>query len=164
MNRTKSRIQFHRKKSGKTNYKKRLELLKSRKDRLVIRKTNKYLIIQMVKYEAKGDRVVVSTNSKELVKLGWKNSCKNIPACYLTGLLLGKKAKEKGLKEAILDIGLQTPIKGSKLFAALKGLIDLGLNVPSSEQIFPVNERIQGKHISDKIVKDFELTKNKIMK
>jgi len=157
-------MQYHRKTSGKTNYKKRLELLKSRKDRIVIRRTNKYLVLQIIKYEPAGDRVLAAVTSKALQKLGWKHSCKNLPAGYLTGLLLGKKAIEKKLKEGVLDLGLQTPIKGSKVYAVLKGVLDGGLKVPSSNEIFPNDERIQGKHISDKITKDFESIKAKIIK
>ncbi|MBC8500465.1 MAG: 50S ribosomal protein L18 [DPANN group archaeon] len=164
MSKTKTRIQYHRKREGKTNYKKRLKLLQSRVDRLVIRKTNKYVVVQIVKYGFVGDKVLISTNSKELQKLGWKNSCKNIPASYLTGLLLGKKANEKKLKEAILDLGLQTPIKHSKLYAVLKGVMDSGVEVPSSKDIFPSDERIKGNYISDKVSKDFEIIKAKIMK
>ncbi|MBU0471429.1 MAG: 50S ribosomal protein L18 [Nanoarchaeota archaeon] len=164
MRRTKARLPYHRKISGRTNYKKRLELLKSGKDRLVVRKTNKHLIMQIIRYEPAGDKVVVSANSKELTKEGWKNSCKNLSACYLTGLLLGKKAKDKKLTQAVLDIGLQTPVKGSKLFASLKGIIDSGISIPASKEVFPNDDRISGKHISAKIEKDFELLKNKLMK
>lgn len=164
MNKAKKRIQFHRKTSGKTNYKKRLNLLKSRKNRLVIRRTNKYIIVQIVGYEPKGDKVFVTINSKQLQKQGWKHSCKNIPACYLTGFLLGKIAGEKKLEKAILDLGLQTSIKGSRVYAVVKGVIDAGMDLHSSEDIFPPEDRIQGKHISDKISKDFEALRVKIKK
>ncbi|MAG38744.1 50S ribosomal protein L18 [Candidatus Woesearchaeota archaeon] len=160
----KTRLSYSRKIKGKTNYKKRLELLKSRKNRLVIRRTNKYIIIQIVSYESDGDKILASVNSKELKKLGWKNSCKNISASYLTGLLLGKKAEDKKLKEAILDLGLQTHIKGSSLYSALKGVVDSGFKVPVSKKVFPPTDRIEGKHISEKISKEFEGLKNKILK
>jgi len=163
MNR-KTRLDFKRKRDGKTNYKRRLALLKGRIDRLVVRKTNKYLIVQIVRYEPNGDKVLVSANSKELLKLGWTSSCKNIPAGYLTGLVLGKKANEKKLTESIVDLGLQTPIKGSRLYAVIKGVIDSGLNVPASEEVFPPEDRLKGTHISDKLLKDFETLKNKLAK
>lgn len=164
MNKTKTRMQYHRKQSGKTNYKKRLKLLQSRKDRLVIRRTNKYLVIQLTRYEPAGDKILISATSKELVKLGWKHSCKNIPACYLAGLILGTKATTSKIKGGILDLGLQTSKKGSRLYAALKGVIDSGVNIPSSEDIFPSEDRINGKHISNKVSKDFESIKSKIIK
>ncbi|MBU1201681.1 MAG: 50S ribosomal protein L18 [Nanoarchaeota archaeon] len=160
----KIKFEYRRKREGKTNYKRRLALLKSRKDRLVIRKTNNYLIAQIVRYEPDGDKVLVSANSKELQKLGWKNSCKNIPASYLTGLILGKKASEKKIKEAIVDLGLQTPIKGSRLYSLIKGVVDSGMSVPASEDVFPPKERLTGSHISDKISKEFETLKNKLAK
>jgi len=158
----KSRLQFKRKREGKTNYRKRLNLLKSRTDRLVIRKTNQYVLAQIVSYEPAGDKVLVGVSSKQLLKIGWKYSAKNIPASYLTGFLLAKKATEKKVKKAILDLGLQTPKKGSRLYAVLKGVIDGGVNVPSSDEIFPSQERINGAHISDKMIKDFESVKSKI--
>lgn len=163
MNKTKTRIQYHRKKLGKTNYKKRLKLLQSRKDRVVIRRTNKYIVIQLTRYEPAGDKILVSTTSKELIKIGWKHSCKNIPACYLAGLMLGIKATTSKIKEGILDLGLQTPKKGSRLYAALKGVIDSGVDIPSSDDIFPSEDRINGKHISDKVTKDFDVIKSKII-
>lgn len=159
----KTRIQYHRKKSGKTNYRKRLELLKNRTTRLVIRRSNKYLIAQIVAYEPSGDKVLIGTTSKELLKQGWKHSCKNIPASYLAGMMLGKKAQEKKIKKAILDLGLQTPAKGSKIYSLLKGAIDAGLEVPASDSIFPSEERIQGKHLSEKVNKDFEAIKKKLI-
>jgi large subunit ribosomal protein L18 len=58
-------------------------------------------------------------------------------------------AKEKGIKEAILDIGYQKSIPGSRLFAVLKGVIDNGLSVPHSDDILPKEDRILGKHIAD---------------
>lgn len=162
-------VPLRRKRSGKTNYKKRLQLLKGGKNRLVIRKSNTQIILQIIKYETDGDKVQVTVQSKELEKNhGWKHSHKNTPAAYLAGLLLAKKAKEKGIKEAILDLGLQSPMKGNKLYAALKGAIDGGLNVPASEDIFPAEERIKGEHVGSylekhkTITQDFESTKSKI--
>ncbi|MBT3583115.1 50S ribosomal protein L18, partial [Candidatus Woesearchaeota archaeon] len=40
-------VKFRRRRAGKTNYHNRLALLLSRKPRLVIRKTNKYIICQI---------------------------------------------------------------------------------------------------------------------
>lgn len=139
---------FRRKREGKTNYKKRLTMLKSQKPRLVIRKTNKQIIIQIVEYLPDGDRVVCGVNSVSLKKLGWKYACNNLPACYLAGLILGKKAIAKKMNEAIVDVGLQTPVAGSRIYAGLKGVVDSGLKVPVSEDIFPAPERLSGKHIT----------------
>ncbi len=163
------KIEFRRKSEGKTDYKKRLSLLISRKPRLVIRKSLKNMTAQIVGYDEKGDKILASSHSSNIVKLGWKHSKNNIPACYLVGLLLGKMALNNKVKEAIVDTGLQTIIKGSKLFAVVKGATDAGLKIPYSEEIMPSEERIKGKHISDynqkskDITKDFESLKQKIM-
>ena len=163
-------IPFKRKRQGRTNYKKRLTLLKSKKLRLVVRKTNKQILIQIVKYEPDGDKVICGVSSSSLKKQGWKYSFNSIPACYLAGLMLGKKALADKVDEAILDVGLQTPVSGSRLYAAVKGVVDAGLNVPVSEETFPSDERLSGKHIADykkekaNITKDFEDLKNKLNK
>lgn len=121
-------------------------LLKSKFPRLVVRKTNKNIIAQIVKYSPKGDVVVSSSTSKELKKYEWPLSRSNIPTAYLVGFLLAKKTPEK---KAIFDMGLQTPVAGSKLFAVIKGCVDGGLDVPYSEEVLPDEDRIKGKHISD---------------
>lgn len=163
-------IRHRRKREGKTNYKKRLELLKGRKNRLVVRKTNSQFIIQIVKHHEDGDKVIQTTESKELTKLGWKHNLKNTPTAYLTGILAGKKAKENKIKEAILDLGLQTPRKNSKLYAIIKGAKESGLNIPVNEEIYPSEDRIQGKHIAQHeekhktITEDLQQIKQKILK
>jgi large subunit ribosomal protein L18 len=138
---------YRRKRQGKTNYKKRIKFLMSKKPRLVVRKTNTQVILQVVEYASDGDKVVCGVNSGILKKAGWKYSCNNLPACYLAGLFLGKKAKAKQVKELILDAGLQTLVPGSRIYAALKGVIDAGVRVPVSEKVFPPHDRLTGKHI-----------------
>lgn len=161
-------IKYRRKREGKTNYKKRLNLLKSQTTRLIIRKTNTKITMQLIQYQPDGDKVITTTNSTELKKLGWTHSYKNIPAAYLTGLLMGKKAKEHKIQTAILDLGLNTPRKGSRIYSALKGIIDAEIKIPTNEEIFPTQERIQGEHITKylekhkAITQDFEKIKNTI--
>ncbi len=159
-------VKYRRKREGKTHYKKRLEYLKSGKDRLIIRRSNTQVVLQIVRYEEQGDKVLVTFQSKNLDKLGWKFSKKSLPACYLAGLQLGKLAQSKGAKSAILDLGLQTPMSGSRLYAALKGVVDSGFKVPTSQDIFPDEERLSGKHIPDadkkQIPQTFETLKSKI--
>lgn len=155
-------IHYRRKREGRTHYKKRLELLKGAKDRLVIRRSNTAFTLQIVRYKADGDKVITTVHSKELAKLGWVFSNKSIPAAYLSGLLLGKKAKDLGVTTAILDIGLQTPIAGSRIYAALKGVVDTGLAVPCSQKIFPSENRLLGKHIADS--KAINKTRTKYLK
>ena len=141
-------VQKRRKLEGKTNYKKRLKLLLSKKLRLVVRPSLKNIIVQIAEYYPKGDKIVVSAHSKELEKFGWKFNCGNIPAAYLTGLLIGSKAKTKEIKQCILDIGFNKPVKGSRIFACLKGAIDAGIEIPASKNVFPSENRIKGEHIT----------------
>ncbi len=145
--------QFRRKREGKTNYKKRLKLLQGGMLRLVIRRSSKNIITQIIEYNPKGDKVLVSASSKELEKFGWKCSRSNMPAAYLTGFLLGKKAMNKKFGRIVLDLGLAKMIKGGRICAALKGCLDAGLDVICDQSILPPDERIRGKHISDYAIK-----------
>lgn len=143
-------VAHRRRRQGRTNYRKRLDLLKSRNVRLVVRGSSKNMYCQLVEYNKNGDVVIASSSSKELSKFGWtaSNGTGNIPAAYLTGLLCGSKTKDKSIK-VILDIGVAQSSKGSKLYAALKGAIDGGLDVAHSNEAFPTDDRISGKHIAD---------------
>jgi large subunit ribosomal protein L18 len=141
-------VNYRRKREGRTNYKKRLSLLQSRKPRIIIRKTNRQIMLEVAEYAPDGDKIICGVSSIALKKLGWKYACNNLPACYLAGLLLGKKALAKKVKEAIADFGLHTPVAGSKLYAALKGAIDAGMNIPASEEVFPSEDRLKGKDIT----------------
>ena len=154
---------FKRKKLGKTNYRKRLKLLLARKPRLVVRKSLKNIIAQIVEYNEKGDKVILSAHSSELKKYGYDGNKGNIPSAYLVGLLIGNKAKKKDIKELILDIGLQNSVKGSRIYSVLKGCIDTGLNIPHSKDILPIEDRIKGKHIKNFDNSKFEAIKNKIL-
>ncbi len=140
-------VLYRRKREAKTDYKKRLTLLLSKKSRVVVRFTNARIIAQVVNFTPTGDKVIAGVDSFALKKLGWNYSCKNFPAAYLTGLLLGKKAAAAGAKEAVLDTGFKTPMKGGKQYAFLKGVLDGGLNVPHDDKIFPSEEKMSGKDI-----------------
>ena len=124
-----------RRREGKTNYLKRMRLLED---------AVKYTII-----------------SKKLLDYGWPkdkiNSLKSIPAAYLTGLTFGKSLKNE--KEAILDIGLIRSTKGSRIYAALKGIIDSGFNINHNKGILPREDKI----VNDKNRDFFEKVKNNIM-
>jgi large subunit ribosomal protein L18 len=145
----KYRVPFRRRREGKTDFRQRLGLLLSGKPRLVARKTLNNNIAQLISYDEKGDVVLVSAHSKELVKIGYKGHCGNIPAAYLTGLLLGKKAVKEGYEEAVLDIGLQRATKGAAIFAILKGALDAGMDIPYSEDVIADEERLNGTHIKN---------------
>lgn len=159
---------FRRKKETKTDYKQRLNLLKSGETRFVVRRTLKNVIIQAVQYEAKGDKILFTVTSKSLTKMGFKHSTSNIPAAYLTGMLAGKKALDMKIKSGILDMGLFGSVVGSRIYSALKGLVDAGVEIPCSAEVFPSEERVTGQHIAkhkgdESITKDVEELKNKIM-
>jgi len=143
-------VPYRRRREGKTNYRRRKKLILSGLPRLVARKTNRHIIAQIIEARVEGDRVIASAHSSELrKKYGWLGSLKNLPAAYLTGLLCGFKALNKGVKKAILDIGLHSPSKGARVFAVLKGCVDAGVEIPHSEEILPDENRIKGQHISD---------------
>jgi large subunit ribosomal protein L18 len=144
-----------RRKENRTNYQKRINLLKSRLPRLVFRKTNKYLIVQYVVSNGAQDSIKMGKNSKQLLKYGWPkeaiNSLKSTPASYLLGFLSGKEIQKEKLDTPIIDFGLQRVIKGTKLHAFIKGLIDSGLDIKSKKEAFPNEERILGKHMEKKL-------------
>lgn len=142
-------VPYRRRREGKTNYRKRKALIVSGKPRLVVRGSLKNIIAQIIVAKPHGDEVIVSAHSRELIKYGWRAPRGNVPAAYLTGFLCALKAKSMGVKEALLDIGLHTPSKGSRVFAALKGAIDAGLTIPHSEEILPDDSRVVGEHIAN---------------
>jgi large subunit ribosomal protein L18 len=96
-------------------------------------------------------------------KFNWKYSTSTTPAAYLTGVLAGKRAKDKGINECVLDIGRYPAITGSKIFAALKGITDAGLVCPYSQEKLPKEDRIMGKHLDKEIAPALTEIKNKIM-
>lgn len=142
------RVQVRRRREGKTDYKARKAFIVSGLPRLVARRSLKNIIVQIVVAKFGGDEVMVSAHSSELrKKYGWTASTGNVPAAYLTGFLCGLKAKKEGIAQAVLDIGLKAPTKGSRLFAVLNGALDAGLNVPHDESKL-AKERIKGEHIA----------------
>lgn len=142
-------VAFKRRIQARTNYRMRRSMILSKRPRLVARASLRYLVAQIVEAHPEGDKTLVSANSKELAKdFNWKAPCGNIPAAYLTGLLLGKRALSLGIDNAILDIGLQKPTKGAKIFAVLKGAIDAGMEIPHDEDVLPDDSRVMGGHIA----------------
>jgi len=135
-----------RRKEGKTDYSKRIKLLKSGRPRVLFRKTNRYIISQYVISKEAKDKVIIGVNSKSLLKYGWPKektgSLKSLSASYLTGYLMGKKILKNKLEEPIVDFGMIRTIHKTKVFAFLKGLIDSGIKVPCKEEAFPEEKRI----------------------
>ncbi|MEI6840348.1 MAG: 50S ribosomal protein L18, partial [Methanomicrobiales archaeon] len=72
---------------------------------------------------------------------------------------------------AVLDIGLNSATVGARVFAAMKGAVDAGLDVPFGESIIPAEERLKGGHIekfapdrAKGLVENVEMTMDAIMK
>jgi len=137
-------VEFRRKREGKTDYRKRVKLLASEKPRLVVRRRLNNFAVQLISYAPKGDLTLASAHSRELRKFDYKGHLGNVKSAYLAGFLCGKRALEKGHKAAVLDIGRATPTRGSNVFAALKGAIDAGLQIPHKSEVLPSEARIKG--------------------
>jgi large subunit ribosomal protein L18 len=138
---------FRRIRERKTNYRKREKLLIGKKDFVTVNVSDQNVSAQLIRPELLGDKVMASVHSNELLSYGWKGSRKNIPSCYLVGLLLGKKCIQKKITRAILYIGKRHFT--TKIAACLKGMSEAGLEMPFSEEILPTEERIQGNHIAE---------------
>jgi len=161
-------VPFRRRREGKTDYRRRLKLLLGRKPRVVVRRSNRYIRMQLVSTGKLGDNTLVAAISSELTKYGYESGKCNRPAAYLTGLLFGKRVKEAGFGAGVLDIGLHAPVHGSVVYAALKGALDSGLTIPHNPAVIPSEDRISGKDIATHsqnpaIVDKFQDMKDKIM-
>jgi len=141
-------VPFRRRREGRTDYYARGRLIVADSPRMVVRRTNKHVIIQLVTAEMDGDRTLVTANSGELVKYGYQGALANTPAAYLTGMLFAVKALNADHESAILDIGLNRATPGARVFAALKGAVEAGLDVPHGEDILPDDARAKGAHIA----------------
>ena len=133
-------------------------MLMSKRDFISINVTNENTQVQILKPEITGDKVIASAHSRFLLKDGWKGSRKNIPAAYLTGYSAGKKALSKGVNDAVVYSGTRKYTQ--RMAAGVKGIIDAGIKVPSSEETFPSEERINGEHL--KVKNDIATVKSKI--
>ncbi len=135
---------LRRRREGTTDYRSRKRVISTDKPLLVVRFSNKNVSSQFVRPTPKGDKVVSSANSKELAKLGWRGSPKSTPACYLLGMVAGKRAKAAGVSEAVLYTGLVPFVRGGRVAAFVKGVIEAGVGVPAGEEVFPPEERLTG--------------------
>merc|ERR1711988_1401772 len=140
------------------------------KYRMVVRMTNKDIICQIVYAKIVGDVTVCAAYSHELPKYGLEVGLTNYAACYCTGLLCARRllkkleldedyegctepdgemflVEQEGEKRpftCVLDVGLIRTTTGIRVFGALKGAVDGGLNIPHSEKRFPGYDR-EGK-------------------
>lgn len=153
-----------RRRSNTTDYKARLSLLKSNGNRIVIRRTNKFIIMQAVSSEESQDKIITGVNSRDLLEKGWdkkfEGSLKSIPAAYLTGMLMAKKLDKK--QKYIIDLGMARNIAGSRIYAAVKGIVDGGIGLKVNEKVFPSEERLSGAHMDVKVKEMIAKVKEKI--
>jgi len=131
------RVHFRRRREGRTNFAKRLALVKSGKTRMVVRRSNRGVVVQFVDFDPKGDRTLLTVTGTHLAKVYKWPSRRNVWTAYLAGLMAGTLAKKKGVKEFVLDMGMYVPSKGSVLFAAQKGAADAGLGTRFDKEKMP---------------------------
>jgi large subunit ribosomal protein L18 len=131
----------------KTNYRKRSAILIGRRPFITTKISSQNILAQTLKPTLTGDVVIASAHSRELIQYGWKGSMNSMPACYLTGLLLGNKCMKKGAANAVLYTGNDRFT--SRVAACLKGIVDSGINIPVSRESLPEEDRVSGKHIAE---------------
>jgi len=134
------------------------------KYRMIVRCTNKDVVCQIAYSRMQGDIIVAAAYSHELPRYGLSVGLKNYAAHYCTGLLLARRVLNKfkldelyvGQEEAdgqeynvepnddgprpfrcFLDVGLNRTTTGNKVFGALKGALDGGLDIPHNNKRFP---------------------------
>ncbi len=140
---------FKRRRVGKTDYHRRRGLVVGKRPVFVLRVTNKYVYGQIFQLSPNGDLTLCSVSSKELLKsYAWKGSCKNLPAAYLAGYLLGKKAVAKNISEAVVYTGVNRFVHGSRIASAICGAKDAGLSLAVDKEALPKGDRINGGHIA----------------
>jgi len=160
------RTQKRRRRECKTDYKARRIMLTSGLPRIVVRRTNKYFILQAVESVEAQDKIIATMTSKELLKNGWDEkkggSLKSIAAGYLTGILFAKKLnavqspasnrhdptgpRSKVQSKYIVDLGMARTEKGGRVFGVVAGLVEGGLDVPANDKVFPSEDRLMGEH------------------
>lgn len=134
------------------------------KYRLIVRFTNKDVICQIAYARIEGDKIMCAAYSHELPRYGVKVGLTNYAAAYATGLLLARRLLKKlgldsiypgkevadgeefyvededgqpGAFRCYLDIGLYRTTTGARIFGAMKGAVDGGLDIPHSPKRFP---------------------------
>lgn len=181
-------VQFRRRREAKTDYHARRVLIRQDKNkysmpkyRLVVRFTNKHVIVQVARARVAGDEMVAAANSSELSNYGIKFGQKNFAAAYATGLLCARRVLAKfkldklyegvtvadgelySVEEvedaprpfrAYLDLGLARATTGARVFGALKGAVDGGLDVPHSEKRFPGYSK-ESKSFNPEVLKKY---------
>lgn len=160
------KIPLKRRRENKTDYKARFSLLKSDKKRIIIRRTNKYMNLQLVETQESKDKILQGVSSKQLLNEGLEKklqgSLKSIPACYLIGKYFATKLNKS--EDYILDLGMARNVKGSRIFATINGLIDGGLKINVNKDSLPPKERINGSNVKKELANSFKKLNDSISK
>lgn len=134
------------------------------KYRMIVRFSNKDICCQIAYAKIEGDVIVCAAYAHELPRYGVKVGLTNYAAAYCTGLLLARRVLQKfkldsiyegnddingeqylvesedgqpGAFKCYLDVGLARTSTGAKVFGAMKGAVDGGLEIPHSDKRFP---------------------------
>jgi large subunit ribosomal protein L5e len=135
---------------------------KTPKYRFVVRFSNRDTTCQIFSADMTHDVCFLAAYSHELPRYGVKVGLTNYAAAYCTGLLLARRVNKKlGLEytgqekvdgayfeitadpdgkapfKALLDVGLRRTTTGAKVFGAMKGASDGGLDIPHNDRRFP---------------------------
>jgi large subunit ribosomal protein L5e len=147
---------------------------KTPKYRFVVRITNRDIVCQIFSADLTHDVCMLAAYAHELPRYGVKVGLTNYAAAYCTGLLLARRVNSKlgldyeGVEEvdgeefhveadpegkapfkALLDVGLRRTTTGARVFGALKGACDGGLDIPHNDRRFPGSECNAGDYSSD---------------
>ncbi|OJT03778.1 60S ribosomal protein L5-B [Trametes pubescens] len=183
-------VKYRRRREGKTDYYARKRLVTQAKNkynapkyRLVVRFTNREVLVQIVYARLQGDFVLCAARSKELPRYGINHGLTNWTAAYATGLLCARRAltklglaeKYQGVEEpdgtlthtealdeedaprpfkCYLDVGLRRTSTGSRVFGALKGASDGGIFIPHNHKRFPGYD-VESKELDDEVLKKY---------
>ncbi|SBT72257.1 60S ribosomal protein L5, putative [Plasmodium malariae] len=174
----------------------------AQKLRFVVRKTNNQIICQIASAHIEGDKILAEAKSKELIRYGIPVGLKNYAAAYATGLLCARRFlkslnldtvfigvekvtadmnenedkdddEERKPIKAFLDVGITRTTTGNRVFAAMKGACDGGLNIPHGNNRFPgsknefnpeqLRKNILGLHVAEymKLLQEEDMDKYK---
>jgi len=160
------------------------------KYRMIVRFTNRDIICQIAYARIEGDVIVCAAYGHELPRYGIKVGLTNYAASYCTGLLMARRLLKKlnldsiypgcedvtgedynvedidgkpGAFRAYLDVGLARTTTGARVFGAMKGAVDGGIDIPHSEKRFPgfdneskeFNAEVHRKHIFGQHVAEY---------
>ncbi len=142
------KVKFRRLREWRTDYRLRYKLLKSKLPQFIVRRSLRYVYVSIAEPAIGGDKTLFTVSSKVLKKYGFP-ALKNTPAAYLTGYIAGRKALEKGVEKAIINLGYAWTKAASIPFAAAMGAIEAGLDIPLGEEKEIDMARIRGEHIAE---------------